>query len=286
MTPPRAGVLAICLLQGILCAQTSYHAGIEQWRREREANLQKDGGWLSVAGLFWLQEGDNRVGPLARVGNFVLHGGKTTFTADRGVTVTSTGKPVRTMEMRSDEDILSAGDLSMQVLKRGNRYGIRLWDKNSTFRRDFTGLHWFPVDPAWRIQAKFVPYNPPKMIPIVSIIGDTDQETCPGYATFHIAGKEYRLEPVAEGQVLFFIFRDLTSTKETYPSGRFLYADAPRNGIVTLDFNKAYNPPCAFTPYATCPLPPPQNRLPLRIPVGELVYHSKASPAAISKSRL
>jgi hypothetical protein len=279
------------LFSGVLCAQPPYKAEIEKWRQEREASIRKDDGWLAVAGLFWLKEGENRVGRGAanqivlpprsapeRVGTFVLRGGKTTFTAERGVAVTSGGKPVHSLEVRPDTpgppDIIAVRDLTMQVIKRGARYGIRLRDKNSSFRRQFTGLRWFPVDEAWRIQAKFVSYSPPKQIPVLNIIGDTEPMPCPGYVAFRLAGKEYRLEPIAEDNRLFVIFRDLTSGRETYPSGRFLYADAPRDGQVILDFNKAYNPPCAFTLYATCPVPPPQNRLAVRIPAGELTYHS------------
>jgi len=278
------------VVAALLGAQTSYRTEIEKWRQTREANLKKDDGWLTVAGLFWLKEGSNRAGTdasnqivlpqgsaPARVGSFVLRAGKTTFTAEIGVAVTSGGKPVQSLQMRSDTpgppDIITVGRLSMFVITRGARTGIRLRDKDSSFRREFTGLRWFPADEAWRIRAKWVPYTPAKQIDVLDIIGDTERQPCPGYASFQIAGKEYRLEPIAEDDQLFFIFRDLTSGKETYPSGRFLYADAPRNGQVVLDFNKAYNPPCAFTPYATCPLPPPQNRLGVRIPAGELNYH-------------
>jgi len=281
------------LFAGMACAQSSYKAEIEKWRQERAANLQKDDGWLTVAGLFWLKSGENRVGTAAnneivlppqsaptRVGSFLFRGGKTIFTAEGGVEVTSGGKPVRTLEMKPDvpgpEDIIKIGALSMFVIKRGDRYGIRLRDTNSSFRKQFSGLHWFDVDEDWRIRAKWVPYNPEKKIAVLNIVGITEQASCPGYASFRIAGKEYRLEPTAEDDQLFFVFRDLTAGKETYPSGRFLYAGAPRDGHVTLDFNQAYNPPCAFTLYATCPLPSRQNRLPVRIPAGELAYHSPA----------
>jgi len=288
----RSLALAV-LFGGMVCAQSSYKAEIEKWRQERAANLQKDEGWLTVAGLFWLKNGENRVGTAAnneivlptqsapaRVGSFQFRGGKTIFTAEGGVEVTSGGKPVRTLEMKSDvpgpEDIIKVGALSMFVIKRGDRYAIRLRDTNSSFRKQFSGLHWFDVDEAWRIRAKWIPYNPPKKIAVLNIVGITEPASCPGYASFRIAGKEYRLEPTAEEDQLFFVFRDLTAGKESYPAGRFLYAGAPRDGYVTLDFNKAYNPPCAFTPYATCPLPSSKNRLPVRIPAGELVYHSPA----------
>jgi uncharacterized protein (DUF1684 family) len=275
---------------GLALAQSSYVAEIEKWRRTREENLKKDDGWLTVAGLFWLEPGNNRAGTASsnsvvlppgsappRIGNFFFKDGNVKFTAEPGVEVTSSGKRVQTLEMRSDvpgpADIITVKGLSMFVIKRGERFAIRLRDTNSSFRREFTGLHWFPVDEAWRITAEFVPYNPPKQIPVLDITGNTERQPCPGYAVFQIDRKQYRLEPVAEGDRLFFIFRDQTAGKETYPAGRFFYSDAPRDGKVVLDFNKAYNPPCAFTPYATCPLPPAQNRLAVRIPAGELVYH-------------
>jgi uncharacterized protein len=281
---------AVVLMAGALCAQPAYKAEIEKWREQREASLKKDDGWLTVTGLFWLKEGENRVGTTpnneivllpqsapARLGSFLFRGGKTIFTAENGANVTSGGKPVQRLDMRPDAagpaDSIAVRDLSMHVIKRGSRYGIRLRDKNSSFRREFKGLRWFPVDEAWRIRAKLVPYNPPRQIAVPNILGDTNQEICPGYLAFRLGGKEYRLEPIAEDSQFFIIFRDLTAGKETYPSGRFLYADAPRDGQVVLDFNKAYNPPCAFTPYATCPLPPRQNRLQVRIPAGELTYH-------------
>jgi uncharacterized protein (DUF1684 family) len=267
----------------------AYKAEIEEWRREREARLKQDTGWLTVAGLFWLHEGENRAGgdpsndialpaETARIGVFFLKNGKTAFTAAPGVAVTSAGKPVRSLEMTPDvpgpADIIEIGSLSMFVIRRGDRLGIRLRDTNSRFRKEFRGLRWYPVDESWRVEATWVPYEPPKTIGVLNIIGITEQSACPGYAAFRVKGKEYRLESILEDGEYFYIFKDETAGKETYPAGRFLYSDAPRNGHVVLDFNKAYNPPCAFTPYATCPLPPPQNRLPVPIPAGELNYHS------------
>jgi len=281
------GLLAFAA--SLLCAQASYKEEIEAWRKAREASLITDTGWTTVVGLFWLKNGDNSVGSdpksgielprgaPARVGTFVLRGGKTTFNAEPGVNVTSEGKPVQSLEMRRDTPgpatVIALGDLSMFVLGRGERFAIRLRDKNSRFRREFKGLQWFPVDEAWRIQAKWVAYTPGRRMAIESITGDTEQEPSPGYASFRVAGREYRLEPVLEGDRLFFIFKDRTAGKETYPAGRFLYAAQPKDGTVLLDFNRAYSPPCAFSPYLTCPLPPPQNRLSVRIPAGELNYH-------------
>ncbi|MDR3677832.1 MAG: DUF1684 domain-containing protein, partial [Acidobacteriota bacterium] len=169
-------------------------------------------------------------------------------------------------------DVLRVRSLSMFVIHRGNRFGIRLKDKDSEARRKFTGTHWFPVAEEYRVTAKFVPYTPPRKIAVPNILGDVEQEDCPGYVEFTLKGRQYRLDPVSAGNELFFIFRDLTAGKETYPSGRFLNTAGAKNGEVVLDFNQAVNPPCAFTPYATCPLPPAQNHLPVRIEAGELRY--------------
>jgi uncharacterized protein (DUF1684 family) len=145
-------------------------------------------------------------------------------------------------------------------------------DQQSQARREFRGLEWYLVKPEYRVTAKFVPYNPPKSIPVPNIIGGTFPETCPGYAEFALRGEKLRLEPVLSDGRLFYIFRDQTSGRKTYGAGRFLYSDMAKDGTVTLDFNLAYTPPCAFTPYATCPLPPKQNRLPVAIEAGELDY--------------
>ena len=265
-------VIAVCVF-----AAASYEASIEQWRQKREAALTADGGWLTVAGLFWLKDGDNTAGSdpagdivlprgPARAGVFHFHGGQTTFRPATGATPASQAlKP-------DSDDAVSIDDLSMFVIHRGERYAIRLKDKQSKFRREFTGLHWYPPKPGYRVVASFVRYATPKLITIPNILGETEKSPSEGYAAFTLNGREYHLEPVVEDDQLFFIFRDLTSGKETYGSGRFLYADVPKDGKVILDFNKAYNPPCAFTPYATCPLPPPQNRLSVRIEAGELNY--------------
>ncbi|HXH29094.1 MAG TPA: DUF1684 domain-containing protein [Candidatus Polarisedimenticolia bacterium] len=272
-----------------------YEKEIRHWREEREARLKADGGWLTVAGLYWLREGDNRFGTdpgnafvlpkssaPAEVGVFTLRDGHVTARLDAGVTASLDGHPAQTgreIGMRPDTagepDVLTLNALSMHVIQRGDRYGIRLKDLNSAARRTFTGLRWYPIQEPYRVQARFEPYDPPRTIPIPTILGTTDDMPCPGAAVFTLNGRKLRLDPVIEepgADELFFIFADQTNGKETYPSGRFLYAAFPKDGTLILDFNKAYNPPCAFTPYATCPLPPPQNRLPVRIEAGELSY--------------
>lgn len=283
------------LAAGILFSSEAgevYRSSIEKWRQDRETRLKADDGWPTVVGLTWLKEGENRFGtdpsddivlPAGSapglVGVFDLSDGKITVRVEGGATVTSAGRAVTTMELSPDStgkpDLLALGDLTMFVIERGGRYAIRLKDKNSKMRRDFSGLKWFPVKEEYRISAKFVEYDPPKQVAVPNILGQTENLPSPGYVSFTLHGKKLRLDPVLEdpdAQDLFFIFKDLTSGKETYPSGRFLYAEMPKEGKVMLDFNKAYNPPCAFTPYATCPLPPKQNVLPVRIEAGELDY--------------
>lgn len=292
---PLASILLGTLSAGALLAQTGYREEIERWRKQREAALVADEGWLTVAGLYWLKEGDNRAGTAPsneivlppgsappRIGTFTFRKGSTTFTAEPGVELTLDGKPVQKTALRSDAegppDVLRTGALSMWVIRRGDRHAIRLRDLNAPARKQFQGLRWFDIDESWRIQARWVPYNPPKKVSILNIVGIEEPAVVPGYASFQIAGKEYRLEPTEEGGRLFFVFRDLTAGKETYPAGRFLYADPPQGGSVILDFNRAYSPPCAFTAYATCPLPRPENRLQVRITAGEM-NHPAASHA-------
>ena len=267
----------------------TYQEEIEAWRQRRAEALQADNGWLTVAGLFWLKEGKNTVGTDAgndivlpagsapgRVGVFEFASGATTFQAASGVKVAIDAKSATRATMAADTSesptLLTINDLTMFVIKRGDRYGIRLRDKSSEMRRHFTGLRYFPVREAYRVCAKWVPYDPPKPIAIPNILGQTEMTPCPGRAEFELEGHQLSLEPVSEGDLLFFIFKDQTSGKETYPPGRFLYSDLPKDGEVILDFNKAVNPPCAFTPFATCPLPPEQNRLPVRVEAGELRY--------------
>ncbi len=270
-------------------SQSDYKSQILAWRERRVRSLTSDEGWLTVAGLFWLKEGKNTVGAgpgnaihlpnnsaADEVGVFYFHDGAITFEAAPGADVTVDGKPVASSILKPDTsgnpDVIQTRALTMFVIQRGKRFGIRLKDRNSDARKHFTGLKYFPIDEAYRVQAKFVSFPATRMISVPNILGETSDEPSPGYAEFTLGGHPCRLTPVLEGDQLFFIFKDLTSGKETYPPGRFLYTDLPKNGAVTLDFNKAYNPPCAFTAYATCPLPPAENHLKVRIEAGELRY--------------
>ena len=271
----------------------TYRNEILKYRAQREAELKADDGWLNVAGLFWLKPGANVAGSAAgsdlrlpskapaRIGVFELKDRKVTFSADPSAHVTSAGRPVGTQPMaapRGDENALAAGDLRMFVIHREDRFGIRLRDLRSPMRAQFRGLRYFPINPAYRVRAKFNPYNPPHTVAVPNVLGQNPEMESPGYVTFALNGKSLRLEPVyedAEKKDLFFIFKDTTSRDSTYPAGRFLHADLPKDGFVTIDFNKAYNPPCAFTDFATCPLPRKENQLPVRIEAGELAYHLK-----------
>ena len=271
----------------------AYRALVQKWRADREAQLKKDGGWLTLAGLFWLKEGPNRFGadPAGdivlpegsappKAGVFELKGEQVTVALQPGANGRIGGKAVSgAVAMQPDTagspDVLEMGGLSLSVIKRGDRLGIRLKDKNSAVRKSFTGLKWFDVKEDYRVEARWVSYPQPKPVRVPNILGQTETMPSPGHADFTLNGKAVRVDGVLEdpqAEQLFFILRDQTSGKETYGAGRFLYADLPKGGKVVLDFNEAYNPPCAFTPYATCPLPPPQNWMPVRVEAGEMAY--------------
>src|SRR6266496_846665 len=270
--------------------QTSYEAEIQAWRQQREAKLKADDGWLTVAGLFWLKEGTNTLGTDAKldivlpansapgkVGSFDLQNGAVTLHVADGVAVSANDQPVRELLVKSDADnqtpdSINVGELKLSIIKRGERFGLRVRDKNSRARREFTGLRCFPARDSYRVPATFMPFDHPKEITIINVLGDVVKMTSPGLLSFRLNGKDFRLQPVLDEEKLFIIFRDLTAGKTTYPAGRFLYANMPEKGKVVLDFNEAINPPCAFTQYATCPLPPKQNYLPIAIAAGELRY--------------
>ncbi len=287
---PLALAVAMLGLAGGARADEAYRTGVRKWRNEREARLKADGGWLSVAGLTWLKPGENRFGtgpgvdvalpsgsapPVAGV--FELAGTETTVELAAGVAARMAGQPMagRTVLRPDSGDVVAIADVTLQVIERGGRFGIRLRDKNAVARREFTGCRWFEVKEDYRVEAKWVAHPQPKPLKVPNILGQTESMPSPGYAEFEVRGKLVRVDGVLENPQstqLWFILRDQTSGKETYPAGRFLYADLPKAGNVVLDFNKSYNPPCAFTAYATCPLPPPQNWMPVRIEAGELNY--------------
>lgn len=294
-------MMVVTMLAGAAAgADEAYRASIEKWRKEREERLKAPDGWLTVAGLFWLTEGENRFGSdttndivfperaPAEIGTFDYRNGKVTVRIKEGVNVLMSGKPfdaARTVELKPSvpgpPDTLTLGDLTFFVHVSGDRKAIRLRDKNSRILKEFVGLRWFPINEAYRVKGTFKPLEKPQPRDVPNILGDLEHYESPGTVTFTLHGQTITVEVLSSGQDrLWLIFRDLTSGKETYPSARFLYADRPKEGNeVVLDFNQAYNPPCAFNPYTTCPLPPHQNRLRVRVEAGEMDYpgHKKAT---------
>lgn len=269
-----------------------YRSGVENWRRQREASLRAEDGWLSVAGLYWLRPGDTRLGsdpasdvllPSHAPGSVGVLSlgpdGRATFRPSLEVRVTVKGQEFTAGQVRSDADaggpdVLAIGDLRLVLIKRGARLAIRLKDNRSEARRRFTGLKWFPVSEDWKVTARFVPHASPTPLEFDTVIGEHEALESPGDVEFTRDGKTYRLRAAREGDSLWFVFRDATSGRTTYGGARQLYAEMPRDGVVVLDFNKAMNLPCAYTPFATCPLAPPQNRLSLAVTAGEMKYES------------
>ncbi len=267
-------------------------ADVERYRHERIEDLKKPDSWLTLAGLYWLREGENTFGSdasndvvfpegtaPAHIGTFTRTGGSVRVRIEHGVEVLHEGQPVDTLTLASDAGeaptVLRLGTLSWYLIERDGRLGIRLKDSQNPALLAFEGIDTFPIDLAWRRTARFEPYDPPKIIPILNVTGTISQETAPGAVVFDAGGQSYRLDVTgAPGDSAFFvIFGDQTNGEETYDAGRYLWVDAPdADGRLVIDFNKAYNPPCVFTPYATCPLPPRQNRLPLRVEAGEQTY--------------
>lgn len=271
----------------------SYRNEINAWHADRVANqLTGDNGWLNLAGLFWLNEGFNTFGsdpsndvvfPAGKIvpnaGTFVVQQGKVTMEVAPGVKIwrdsVEAFHEVIHMPDSAFHPVLSAGSLKWWIIDRSGKLGVRLRDMDSEAVKNFKGVDRYPVDPKWRVEAHFEKYAPIRHIDITNILGQTYQSPCPGALVFAIEGKEYRLDAIDDGTEgeYYILFGDQTNGNGTYPSGRYMYVKHPDGaGKVVVDFNKAYNPPCAFTEFATCPLPPRQNGLPLAITAGEKNY--------------
>ncbi|HYP07514.1 MAG TPA: DUF1684 domain-containing protein [Bryobacteraceae bacterium] len=256
----RIAAVALCAA-GLIASD--YTDSIKKWRAERETRLKAPDGWLSLSGLTWLNPGDNPV-----------RGGEMTVEGDRVTYKRLASSETKVLRPDTD-DYVSADGVKLFVIKRGQRYGVRIKDNNSEYRRNFTKLDWYPVDPSWRVTAKYIPFDTPQKRFFDAQAGDKQEMVIPGTVEFTRAGKTFRVSPILEADQFFLVFRDTTAGKTTYPAARFLYAKAPNKaGPVELDFNKAYNPPCVFTPYATCPLPPPENRLSIPVEAGEKMYNT------------
>ena len=283
--------LSSLLLHTVINAQgTSYQKEIEDWHAKRIENLKAPNGWLNLAGLYWLDEGRNSFGAdtqnkvvfpagtiVGTAGYFERTGNTVKLVVQNNAAIKVNDQPV-TEAVIFDRDairppVVSYGSLRWTVIQRNDKIGIRLRNLESPLVADFKGVDRFPVDTAWRIPATLQADAQPRSIAITNILGQTNQQHTPGKLRFTVNGKQYTLDALEEGDELFIIFADETSGKTTYPSGRFLSVKKPgADGATVIDFNKAYNPPCAFTGYATCPLPPKQNVLPFEVTAGEKVY--------------
>jgi len=277
-------------------------ASVEDWRRQRVASLTSDTGWLTLSGLFWLQAGENTFGRAAgnsltldnpalaeHAGSFELSGQQVRFIARPGSGVTHAGQPVTSLLLAADvtgsPTVLASGTLRFFLIERAGNFGVRVRDLNNPHRLEFQGLSYFPVSTEWVFEAHFERHEPVRHLRIVNILGMEEELASPGALVFVKDGREWRLDTVLEqpdDPELFVMFADATTGHETYGGGRFLYVPLPVNGSVRLDFNKAYNPPCALNDFATCPLPPPQNRLKLRVEAGEKTYAGRPAGAHTS----
>ena len=266
-----------------------YIADIEQWHQKRIERLKNENGWLTLVGLYWLKEGVNSFGSDKNndivfpenapqsIGKIILKDSIITLIVKKGVNVINEGKPINEIKLEHDltgnPSILDLGSLRWYIIKRGDRYGIRLRDINAPLRNEFDGIERFPVNEDWEITASFEAYDPPKVISLPTQIGTVEEEPSPGAVVFEKDGQTYRIDAVDRGKRLWLIFADETSGKETYGAARYLYIDKPDStGKTIVDFNLAYNPPCVFTKYATCSFPPKQNFLKLKITAGEKMW--------------
>lgn len=297
---PRASLSAALALAGVLAGvpagcggDRAYVEEIDAWHAARLDRLRGEDGWLTLVGLHPLREGANSVGSAAdanarlidkappRVGVLEVGGNGITFTAQPGIAVSLAGTavpldgplPLRT-DLEDGTTVLAVGPLNFFVIDRGGRLFLRVKDRESALRRDFTDVARFPVDTCWRVTAHLVPHDPPRGVEVPNVLGQVSEEPSPGVLAFTLDGVACRLTPIGEpGEGLFIVFADATTGTETYGGGRFLDTDPPgADGRFVLDFNRAVNPPCVFTPYATCPLPPEGNTLAVAVRAGEKTW--------------
>ena len=289
-----AAALACALLAA--CAATpepppadpQWEPGLTAWRDRAEKSLRSDNGWLTLAGRYVMKPGPNTfgtgkdndivfpagLGP-SRIGTIDVQPGKVTMKLAPGVTMEKDGAPFTERVMGTDaakRDWVKLGRATMHVIQREDRYVLRLADNESEVRKGFEGRVWYAPDPAYRVNATYVPYPPGRKVTIINVLDEASDEASPGYVEFTLGGRTHRLDAVGEGQGLFFVLRDGTAGDTTYRPGRFLYVEkTPEpNQPFVLDLNRLYNPPCAFSEFTTCPLPPEQNILKVRVESGEM----------------
>lgn len=259
------------LLLAMTLTATPFEAETNAWHQKRIERLRAEDGWLTLVGLHWLEEGENEA-PNG-LGSFVRRGRTVEFNPSANANVTLNGKVFKGGVVQTDhsgkQDVLRAGTLQLLLIERGERIGLRVRDAEAKARKEFKGIERYPVSAAWKKDAKFEPAEAGKTLPVPNVLGDVADVPLEGTAVFTHDGQEYRLLATREGDKLFFVFGDLTNRTETYGAGRFLYSELPKDGRVTLDFNRATNPPCAFSAFATCPLPVKENKLKLSVTAGE-----------------
>ncbi|MFQ5639933.1 MAG: DUF1684 domain-containing protein [bacterium] len=272
-------------------SDTNYIAEIQEWQRERIAGLKSETGWLNLAGLYWLKEGENTFGSDPEndlvfpekapklMGAFVQKNTDVSVKIVPGAGVTHEGRPVTHLKVYTagagERTVLQHGSLAWFVIERDGMLGVRLRDLENPALSRFKGIDRYDIDPKWKIAAELRPYASEKIVEVPTVLNTVRKQASPGALIFKVNGETYTLDSVSEnnsGQV-FVIFADKTTGVETYSGGRFLYVDKPgEDGKTFIDFNKAYNPPCAFSAFSTCPLPPAQNRLPFAVTAGEKMY--------------
>ena len=294
----RCSIILAVLISAVACSERpieidpAYAAELAAVRCERLARLTAEDGWLSLTGLYWLEPGENRFGSaedgavvlpdprVADIAGLLVVGpeGDVIAFGEEGAGVEINGEPLSEATLKTDADgrpdVITAGRIQFYIIDRDGRLGARGKDPDAPTRTAFQGIDYFPTDPAFKVDATFEPYDEAREVSIPTVLGTDTTMLAFGVLHFSIDGQNLTLEPYAgsaEDESLFLIFRDQTSGESSYGAGRFLSADAPgEDGMTILDFNLAVNPPCAFTPYATCPLPPPQNILEARIEAGEM----------------
>jgi hypothetical protein len=287
-----AGFFGILLFSGCLNSnsqqeKTQYKNEIKEWRKKRLKNLKSEDGWLNLAGLYWLEKGKNTIGSDSsndlvfpekapkNLGYVRLKKNTIKFHAkENAIVANKAGEQVEETTMNHDQQknttVLQHGPLRWFVIKRGDKFGIRLRDFMSPLLKKVDSIPAFPVKPEWKVEATFIPYKQDKYMEVPTVLGGTYQEKVHGKLKFSIKDSTYTLLPMGNREHLFLVFGDQTNAEQTYGGGRFLSVETPgENNKTMIDFNKAYNPPCAFTPYATCPLPPRENILPVKVMAGE-----------------
>jgi uncharacterized protein (DUF1684 family) len=282
--PGKLGVVAAAAVVAVVAADEAHVKQVEAWRAKHESDYTRN--YVPLVGLAFLKPGVNTAGSApshqvvlpkrlpASIGRFVYQDGRIRFEPDSAAGVTLNGKPVTApTELKSDAEQLRMGEVTFWVHHSGDRRAIRIHDPQSEIVKAFAGYRWFPVDEKYRVVGKFIKDPAARELKIPTLVGDYDLYRTEGVVEFALLGQTVRMRPMTTrpGR-LYFIFRDGTSGKETYEAARFLYSNLNADGTTVLDFNEAYNPPCSFNPYTTCPIPPAENRLAIRIQAGERDY--------------